>query len=138
MGRRVLDLEKGVLVNPETGREETLTASEFDLLKLFADNPNKRSAGRAQAARNGAAQPQNRYNGWQGSRSSDRESAMVRWWQAPALFAMVEPVDAQIYRSSGSCCRAVAPCTRPAAGSRQPEEEHRRDHRVYRRDHRKP
>jgi two-component system phosphate regulon response regulator OmpR len=41
MGRRVLDLEKRVLVDPGNGNEETLAASEFDLLKLFADNPNR-------------------------------------------------------------------------------------------------
>jgi DNA-binding response OmpR family regulator len=41
MGCRVLDLEKRVLVDPTNGQEETLTASEFDLLKLFAEHPNK-------------------------------------------------------------------------------------------------
>jgi two-component system phosphate regulon response regulator OmpR len=41
MGRKVLDLEKRVLVDPASGEEETLAASEFDLLKLFAENPNK-------------------------------------------------------------------------------------------------
>jgi DNA-binding response OmpR family regulator len=41
MGRRVLDLEKRVLVDPANGEEEALTASEFDLLKLFAENPNR-------------------------------------------------------------------------------------------------
>jgi DNA-binding response OmpR family regulator len=41
MGRRVLDLERRVLVDPADGSEETLTASEFDLLKLFAENPNR-------------------------------------------------------------------------------------------------
>ena len=41
MGRCVLDLEKRVLVNPVDGSEETLTASEFDLLKLFVENPNR-------------------------------------------------------------------------------------------------
>jgi DNA-binding response OmpR family regulator len=41
MGRRVLDLEKRVLVDPANGSEETLTASEYDLLKLFAENPNR-------------------------------------------------------------------------------------------------
>ena len=40
MGRRVLDLEKRVLVDAE-GAEETLAASEFDLLRLFAENPNR-------------------------------------------------------------------------------------------------
>jgi two-component system phosphate regulon response regulator OmpR len=40
-GRRVLDLEKRVLADPADGSEETLTASEFDLLKLFAENPNR-------------------------------------------------------------------------------------------------
>jgi DNA-binding response OmpR family regulator len=41
MGRRVLDLERRVLVDPNSGSEETLTASEFDLLKIFAQNPNR-------------------------------------------------------------------------------------------------
>jgi DNA-binding response OmpR family regulator len=41
MGRRVLDLEKRVLVDPADGSSETLTASEFDLLKVFAENPNR-------------------------------------------------------------------------------------------------
>ena len=41
MGRRVLDLEKRVLVNADGGDEETLAASEFDLLKVFAENPNR-------------------------------------------------------------------------------------------------
>ena len=41
MGRRVLDLERRVLVDPADGSEETLTASEYDLLKVFAENPNR-------------------------------------------------------------------------------------------------
>ena len=41
MGSRVLDLEKRVLVDPTNGTEEALTASEFDLLKIFAEHPNK-------------------------------------------------------------------------------------------------
>lgn len=41
MGRRVLDLDKRVLINPTDGSEETLAASEFDLLKVFAENPNR-------------------------------------------------------------------------------------------------
>jgi len=41
MGRRVLDLEKRVLVDPADGSEETLAASELDLLKVFAENPNR-------------------------------------------------------------------------------------------------
>ena len=41
MGCRVLDLEKHVLVDPSNGQEETLTASEFDLLRVFAEHPNK-------------------------------------------------------------------------------------------------
>lgn len=41
MGRRVLDLEKRVLADPAVGNEEPLTASEFDLLKVFAENPNR-------------------------------------------------------------------------------------------------
>ena len=40
MGRRVLDLEKRLLVDPD-GHEEMLTASEFDLLKVLAENPNR-------------------------------------------------------------------------------------------------
>ncbi len=40
MGRRVLDIERRLLLD-ETGAEETLAASEFDLLKLFAENPNR-------------------------------------------------------------------------------------------------
>lgn len=41
MGRRVFDLDRRALVDPADGSEETLTASEFDLLKLFAENPNR-------------------------------------------------------------------------------------------------
>jgi len=41
MGRRVVDLEKRVLVDPDDGSEQALTASEFDLLKVFAENPNR-------------------------------------------------------------------------------------------------
>ena len=41
MGRRILDLDKRVLVDPHDGHEETLAASEFDLLKIFAENPNR-------------------------------------------------------------------------------------------------
>jgi DNA-binding response OmpR family regulator len=41
IGRRVLDLERRVLINPANGSEERLTASEFDLLKTFAENPNR-------------------------------------------------------------------------------------------------
>jgi two-component system phosphate regulon response regulator OmpR len=41
MGRRLLDLDARVLVDPASGVEENLTASEFDLLKVFADNPNR-------------------------------------------------------------------------------------------------
>jgi two-component system phosphate regulon response regulator OmpR len=41
MGRRVLDLEKRVLIDPTSGSEETLAASELDLLKVFAENPNR-------------------------------------------------------------------------------------------------
>ena len=40
MGRRILDLEKRILIESD-GREETLTASEFDLLKVFVENPNR-------------------------------------------------------------------------------------------------
>ena len=41
MGCRMLDLEKRVLVDPANGSEETLTASEFDLLRIFSEHPNK-------------------------------------------------------------------------------------------------
>ncbi len=41
MGRRLLDLEKRVLVDVANGTEEALAASEFDLLKVFAENPNR-------------------------------------------------------------------------------------------------
>jgi DNA-binding response OmpR family regulator len=41
IGRRVLDLERRVLVDPADGNEERLAASEFDLLKIFAENPNR-------------------------------------------------------------------------------------------------
>jgi two-component system phosphate regulon response regulator OmpR len=41
MGRRVLDLERRVLVELQDGSEERLAASEFDLLKVFAENPNR-------------------------------------------------------------------------------------------------
>jgi len=41
IGRRLLDLERRVLVDPEGGVEERLAASEFDLLKIFAENPNR-------------------------------------------------------------------------------------------------
>ncbi len=41
MGCRVLDLGKRVLANPIDGSEDRLSASEFDLLKVFAENPNR-------------------------------------------------------------------------------------------------
>ena len=41
IGRRVLELERRVLVDPDDGGEERLAASEFDLLKIFAENPNR-------------------------------------------------------------------------------------------------
>ena len=41
IGRRVLDLERRVLVDPDDGSEERLAASEFDLLRIFAENPNR-------------------------------------------------------------------------------------------------
>jgi two-component system phosphate regulon response regulator OmpR len=41
IGRRTLDLERRVLIDPADGSEERLTASEFDLLKIFAENPNR-------------------------------------------------------------------------------------------------
>ena len=40
MGRRVLDLERRLLLGPD-GTEELLAASEFDLLRVFAENPNR-------------------------------------------------------------------------------------------------
>jgi len=41
IGRRLLDLERRVLVDPDDGGEERLAASEFDLLRIFAENPNR-------------------------------------------------------------------------------------------------
>jgi hypothetical protein len=41
IGKRVLDLERRALVDPADGTEERLTAREFDLLKIFAENPNR-------------------------------------------------------------------------------------------------
>ena len=41
IGRRVLDLERRLLIDPADGSEERLAASEFDLLKIFAENPNR-------------------------------------------------------------------------------------------------
>jgi two-component system phosphate regulon response regulator OmpR len=41
IGRRVLDLERRVLIDPVDGSEERLAASEFDLLKVFIENPNR-------------------------------------------------------------------------------------------------
>ena len=41
IGRRVLDLERRVLCTPGDDDEERLSASEFDLLKIFAENPNR-------------------------------------------------------------------------------------------------
>jgi DNA-binding response OmpR family regulator len=41
VGRRVLDLDRRVLIDPGDGTEERLAASEFDLLKIFAENPNR-------------------------------------------------------------------------------------------------
>lgn len=40
MGRRLLDLERRVLMSDD-GKEDRLTASEFDLLRLFAENPGR-------------------------------------------------------------------------------------------------
>ena len=40
MGRRVLDLERRLLLDRD-GVEESLAASEFDLLRLFAEHPNR-------------------------------------------------------------------------------------------------
>jgi len=39
IARRVLDLERRVLIDPADGIEERMTANEFDLLKIFAENP---------------------------------------------------------------------------------------------------
>jgi two-component system phosphate regulon response regulator OmpR len=41
IGRRVLDLDRRVLVDPNDGGEERLSTSEFDLLKILAENPNR-------------------------------------------------------------------------------------------------
>src|ERR1043166_8336843 len=41
MGCRVRDLARPVLCNPVSGSEDKLAASEFDLLKVFAENPNR-------------------------------------------------------------------------------------------------
>ena len=41
MGQRLLDLERRVLVDDAGGAEEPLAASEFDLLKILAENPNR-------------------------------------------------------------------------------------------------
>ena len=41
MGCRVLDLERRILADPAGGNEDKLSASEFDLLKVFAENPNR-------------------------------------------------------------------------------------------------
>jgi DNA-binding response OmpR family regulator len=41
IGRRLLDLERRVLVDPDDGGEERLASSEFDLLRIFAENPNR-------------------------------------------------------------------------------------------------
>ncbi len=41
IGRRVLDLNRRVLLDPSDGAEERLAASEFDLLKIFAEHPNR-------------------------------------------------------------------------------------------------
>ena len=40
MGRRVLDLERRLLLDQD-GVEERLTGSEYDLLRLFVENPNR-------------------------------------------------------------------------------------------------
>jgi DNA-binding response OmpR family regulator len=39
IARRVLDLERRVLIDPADGNEERMTAGELDLLKIFAENP---------------------------------------------------------------------------------------------------
>jgi two-component system phosphate regulon response regulator OmpR len=41
MGCRILDLDRRVLANPDDGTQDRLSASEFDLLKVFAENPNR-------------------------------------------------------------------------------------------------
>jgi DNA-binding response OmpR family regulator len=41
IGRRILDLERRLLIDPVDGNEERLAASEFDLLKIFSENPNR-------------------------------------------------------------------------------------------------
>jgi DNA-binding response OmpR family regulator len=41
IGRRVLDLERRVLIEAADEIEERLTASEFDLSRVFAENPNR-------------------------------------------------------------------------------------------------
>src|SRR4051812_29211497 len=41
MGRRILDLERRLLLGPADSDEERLSASEFDLLKTFVENPNR-------------------------------------------------------------------------------------------------
>jgi len=41
IGRRVLDLDRRVLIDPADGSEERLAASEFDLLKIFTEHPNR-------------------------------------------------------------------------------------------------
>ncbi len=41
MGRWLLDLDKRALVDPTDGSEDRLAASEFDLLRVFAENPNR-------------------------------------------------------------------------------------------------
>jgi DNA-binding response OmpR family regulator len=41
MGRWLFDPARRVLVDPNGGGEQSLAASEFDLIKAFADNPNR-------------------------------------------------------------------------------------------------
>jgi DNA-binding response OmpR family regulator len=41
IGRRVLDLDRRLLIDPADDSEERLAASEYDLLKIFAENPNR-------------------------------------------------------------------------------------------------
>jgi DNA-binding response OmpR family regulator len=55
IGRRVLDLERRVLMDPTDGNEERLTASEFDLLKILAENPNRPFVARLAAGGHGAS-----------------------------------------------------------------------------------
>jgi DNA-binding response OmpR family regulator len=41
IGRRIFDVDRRLLVDPDSSAEETLAASEFDLLKVLTENPNR-------------------------------------------------------------------------------------------------